>query len=93
MAKGGYQVISFAGFTGAEGEKVAGAYKKASTGKAILIEDYTIDDETISGFGVASKTNENEYSIFVTVGSGLLTIKISSDDTITIVMSAYTMNE
>lgn len=83
MAKGGYQVISFAGYTGAEGEKVAGAYAKAASGKAILIEDFTSNDVTVSGFANAVPTDDG-IDIYLFMGTVIAVFNIADDDTVTI---------
>ena len=90
MAKGGYQVISFATFGGAEGEKIPGAYKKAASGKAILIEDLDPGDGArTSGFGIAHGNAVAGIDIELTVGMTLITINVTEDDTVTVTGTAY----
>lgn len=84
MAKGGYQVISFAGFTGASGEKITGAYAKASSGKAILVEDFNQDGVSISGFGIAVPATDTDVSIFLSFGKVVLDINITNEDVVSI---------
>ena len=92
--KGGYQVISFATFGGAEGEKLPGAYKKATSGKAILIEDFDIGDGTkVSGFGIAVDNGVSGVDINMTVGMALAVITITADDTVTVTGKQYTEEE
>ena len=90
MAKGGYQVISFATFGSAEGEKIPGAYKKAASGKAILIEDFDSGDGTrTSGFAVAHGNADSGIDIELTVGMTLATITVTEDDTVTVTATVY----
>ncbi len=87
--KGGYQIISFATFGGGEGEKIVGAYKKAITGKAILIEDLDIGEGVrISGFGVAI-VGDGSVTINITVGLIGITITITNEDVVTVEPIAY----
>ena len=51
---GGYQIIDFNGVPYGESATVVGAFKKASTGKAILVENLAVDENTkITGFGTS----------------------------------------
>lgn len=83
--KGGYQVISFSSYTGSENEKINGAYKKASSGKAILIEDFIVEtDGPKTSFFALAIPAESGIDIVFTYGQFSATINVAEDDTITV---------
>ena len=88
--KGGYQVINFGGAVlDATPRTFKDAYKKASAGKAVLIEDVRFSTQmpTVSGFASAIRINDGSYVVTI-IASGAngiqaVTITVTSEDVVT----------
>lgn len=87
--KGGYQVINFGGaILDTTPRTFKDAYKKASTGKAVLIEDvrFSAQMPTVSGFAPAIRTNDGYLMTIIASGlAGIqaVTITVTSEDAVT----------
>lgn len=87
--KGGYQVINFGGAVlDTTPRTFKDAYKKASTGKAVLIEDvrFSSQMQTVSGFAPAILTDDGYLMTIIATGlAGIqaVTITITSEDAVT----------
>lgn len=85
MAKGGYQIIDFGGVElGETAVTIKGAYAKAGTGKAILLENFKMGESNVlSTFGTAL-LDSDDYVITVPFGRVYnAVITIADDDTVT----------
>lgn len=99
MANGGYQVIDFGGAVlGTTAKTFAGAYKKASAGKAVLIENvkFNADMTPVSGFAAPILTSDG-YTLTV-IASGLagiqaVVITIADDDDVTAAFATLVVDE
>jgi hypothetical protein len=98
MAKGGYQIIDFSGYTLSETPvTIKGAFKKATAGKAVLCENVN----GLTSFGVALSAADDVVDISTTLGildegtPSVVTqiIEITNEDAVTISAAPLTVAE
>jgi len=79
---GGYQIIDLQSKPlTTEGVKIDGAFKKASTGKALLIEHLNVEGDIIGGaFGYALISND-----LISIAVATVTLTVDANDIVKIV--------
>lgn len=99
MAKGGYQIIDFSGYTLSDDTPVTvkGAFKKATTGKAVLCENVN----GLTFFGTVITPEDNV--VYISFTAGILSedtpavvtqiIEITDEDAVTIHEAALSVAE
>lgn len=93
MAKGGYQIIDFGGASlGETAVTIKGAYAKAGTGKALLLENFMIGESNVlSAFGVALLSSD-DYVITIPI-TGVYNAVITIDDDDAVVAAVVELAE
>lgn len=99
MAKGGYQVIDFGGAViNSTATTIPGAYKKASAGKTVLIENIRLvaDTQPLSGFATPVLTDDGYTLTVIAAGiSGIqaVVVAIADDDDVTATLATLVVDE